>query len=44
MESTNDVIVRGPGLAGWEAAAAAARLGSEPCLITMDMNKIGQRG
>ena len=42
MEFNYDVIVIGAGHAGCEAAAAAARLGSETCLITMDMNKIGQ--
>ena len=42
MEFTYDVIVIGAGHAGCEAAAAAANLGSKTCLITMDMNKIGQ--
>lgn len=37
-----DVIVVGAGHAGSEAAAAAARLGSNTLLITMDMNKIAQ--
>jgi tRNA uridine 5-carboxymethylaminomethyl modification enzyme len=37
-----DVIVVGAGHAGCEAAHAAARLGAKTCLITMDMNKIGQ--
>ena len=37
-----DVIVIGGGHAGCEAAHAAARLGARTCLITMDMNKIGQ--
>ncbi len=37
-----DVIVIGAGHAGCEAAAAAANLGAKTCLITMDMNKIGQ--
>ena len=36
------MIVIGAGHAGWEAAAAAANLGSKTCLITMDMNKIAQ--
>jgi tRNA uridine 5-carboxymethylaminomethyl modification enzyme len=36
------VIVIGAGHAGCEAAAAAAQMGSKTCLITMDMNKIGQ--
>ncbi len=42
MDFTYDVIVIGAGHAGCEAAAAAANLGSKTCLITMDMNKIGQ--
>lgn len=42
MEFKYDVIVIGAGHAGCEAAAAAANLGSNTCLITMDMNKIGQ--
>ena len=37
-----DVIVIGGGHAGCEAAAAAARMGARTCLVTMDMNKIGQ--
>ncbi len=37
-----DVVVVGAGHAGCEAAHAAARLGAKTCLITMDMNKIGQ--
>ena len=37
-----DIIVVGAGHAGCEAAHAAAKLGSKTCLITMDMNKIGQ--
>ncbi len=37
-----DVIVIGAGHAGCEAAVAAARLGSQTCLITIDMNKIAQ--
>ncbi|MCK9344090.1 MAG: FAD-dependent oxidoreductase, partial [Massilibacteroides sp.] len=37
-----DVIVVGAGHAGCEAAAAAANMGSETLLITMDMNKIAQ--
>lgn len=42
MEFNYDVIVIGGGHAGCEAAAAAARMGAQTCLITMDMNKIGQ--
>ncbi|MCI1683867.1 MAG: tRNA uridine-5-carboxymethylaminomethyl(34) synthesis enzyme MnmG [Bacteroides sp.] len=42
MEFKYDVIVIGAGHAGCEAAAAAANLGSQTCLITMDMNKIAQ--
>lgn len=42
MKFTYDVIVVGAGHAGCEAAAAAANLGSETLLITMDMNKIAQ--
>ena len=37
-----DVIVIGGGHAGCEAATAAARMGAKTCLVTMDMNKIGQ--
>lgn len=42
MRFEYDVIVIGAGHAGCEAAHAAARLGANTCLITMDMNKIGQ--
>ena len=42
MDFKYDVIVIGAGHAGCEAASASARLGSETCLITMDMNKIAQ--
>lgn len=42
MEFFYDVIVIGAGHAGCEAAHASARLGAKTCLITMDMNKIGQ--
>ena len=37
-----DVIVIGAGHAGCEAAAAAAKMGVQTCLVTMDMNKIAQ--
>lgn len=37
-----DVIVVGAGHAGCEAACAAANMGAKTCLVTMDMNKIGQ--
>ena len=37
-----DVVVVGAGHAGCEAAAAAANLGAQTCLITIDMNKIAQ--
>ena len=42
MKSDYDVIVVGAGHAGCEAACAAARLGSQTLLITIDMNKIAQ--
>jgi len=42
MKFKFDVIVIGAGHAGCEAAAAAANLGSQTLLITMDMNKIAQ--
>lgn len=42
MRFNYDVIVVGAGHAGCEAAHAAARMGSETLLITMDMNKIAQ--
>ncbi len=37
-----DILVIGAGHAGCEAAAAAANLGKNTCLMTMDMNKIAQ--
>ena len=37
-----DVIVIGGGHAGCEAATASANMGAKTCLVTMDMNKIGQ--
>lgn len=36
------MLVIGGGHAGCEAAAASANMGAKTCLITMDMNKIGQ--
>ena len=42
MKFKYDVIVIGGGHAGCEAAVAAANMGAKTCLITMDMNKIGQ--
>ena len=42
MEQFYDVIVIGAGHAGCEAAHAAARIGAQTLLITMDMNKIAQ--
>lgn len=42
MNFKYDVIVIGGGHAGCEAACAAARMGAKTCLVTMDMNKIGQ--
>ena len=42
MDFYYDIIVVGAGHAGCEAAAAAANLGSNTLLITMDMNKIAQ--
>ncbi len=42
MEFNYDVIVVGAGHAGCEAATAAANLGSQTLLVTMDMNKIAQ--
>ena len=42
MKFYYDVLVIGGGHAGCEAAAASANMGAKTCLITMDMNKIGQ--
>lgn len=42
MNFRYDVLVIGGGHAGCEAAVAAANMGAKTCLVTMDMNKIGQ--
>lgn len=42
MNFNYDVLVIGGGHAGCEAATASANIGARTCLITMDMNKIGQ--
>ena len=42
MRFNYDVLVIGGGHAGCEAAAASANMGAKTCLITMDINKIGQ--
>ena len=42
VKNTYDVIVVGAGHAGCEAAHAAASMGAQTLLITMDMNKIAQ--
>lgn len=42
MKFNYDVLVIGGGHAGCEAAATSANMGAKTCLITMDMNKIGQ--
>lgn len=42
MNFNYDVLVVGGGHAGCEAAVASADMGAKTCLITMDMNKIGQ--
>ena len=42
MDFKYDVLVIGGGHAGCEAAVASANMGAKTCLVTMDMNKIGQ--
>ncbi len=42
MTFNYDVVVIGGGHAGCEAAVAAANVGAKTCLLTMDMNKVGQ--
>lgn len=42
FDETFDVIVIGGGHAGCEAASAAARLGAETALVTMNLDLIGQ--
>ena len=42
MDFRYDVLVVGGGHAGCEAAVASANMGAKTCLVTMDMNKIGQ--
>ena len=41
MKNIYDIIVIGGGHAGVEAATAAARMGADVALITVDSNKIG---
>ena len=42
FDESFDVIVIGAGHAGCEAASAAARLGSETALVTINLDLIGQ--
>lgn len=42
MNFKYDILIIGGGHAGCEAATAAANMGANTCLLTMDMNKIAQ--
>jgi tRNA uridine 5-carboxymethylaminomethyl modification enzyme len=42
FEEKFDVVVIGAGHAGCEAASAAARLGADTCLVTLNLDLIGQ--
>ena len=42
FDESFDVIVIGAGHSGCEAASAAARLGAATCLITLNLDLIGQ--
>src|SRR3982750_3087198 len=42
FDESFDVIVIGPGHAGCEAASAAARLGAQTALVTINLDLIGQ--
>lgn len=42
MTLSYDIVVIGGGHAGCEAATAAANMGANTCLVTIDMNKIAQ--
>ena len=42
FDESFDVVVVGAGHAGCEAASAAARLGADTCLITLNLDLIGQ--
>lgn len=42
MTLSYDIVVVGAGHAGCEAAVAAANMGAHTCLVTIDMNKVGQ--
>jgi tRNA uridine 5-carboxymethylaminomethyl modification enzyme len=42
FDESFDVIVIGAGHAGCEAASAAARMGSQTALVTLNLDMIGQ--